>query len=114
MIMPDENGLYYCEDDDFKTQDTFSFLDHCELDYEWNLKVNPRYSVNLFKFLSQMWQLAIHDDLDAIEDNIQSMALLLTNASTDNFDAFLDECNVRVGMSKMSEELEELLNNDRD
>jgi hypothetical protein len=62
-----------------------------------------------------LWEMAIHDDLDAIEESIQSMALVLTNASTeDNFENFMQECNVRIGMHKMSEELERLLKDDRD
>lgn len=115
MIMPDSEGIYYCDNDDFRTQDIFSFLDHCELEFEWHLKVAPKYSLNLYMFLRTLWEMAIHDDLDAIEESIQSIALVLTNASTDeNFEEFMQECNVRVGMHKMGEELERLLKNDRD
>jgi len=115
MIMPDSEGVYHCENDDFATQDIFAYLDHCDLEFEWHLKVAPRYSLNLYMFLSTLWEMIIHDDFDGVEESIQSIALVLTNASTDdNFEQFMHECNVRIGMHKMAEELEGILKHDRD
>ena len=54
MLMPDEDGVFGCEDCGYRTPDVFDLLEHCETDFFWSVKLSRRYSFDLFQFLQAL------------------------------------------------------------
>ena len=93
MLFPDKDGLVYCEtlDCDYKTTDLFDFLDHCGVEFSWDVKVTPKYSFDLFQFLSVVSEVVNHGDLQEAYEIIQGASFLFVNASSDELDDFIEE-----------------------
>lgn len=112
MLVPIEGHFECSESDcDFSTCDLFDFMEHCGVEYSWNVKLNKRYSFDLFTFLDLLNQMANVGDLDALYDHIQSATLLMINASGDELEDFLEESIVQSEMSDIMDGVERLLKN---
>lgn len=96
MLFPNDDGQLQCEtkDCDFKTTDLFEFLDHCGIEFTWDVRVTPKYSFDLFQFLQTLSSIVDAGDLDQAYDVIQDVGFLFTNASSGDLDDFIDECIV--------------------
>lgn len=113
MLMPNDEGLYTCEADDcdFATVDVFDFLDHIGVDFDWAVRLNKRYSFDLFEFLYTLSHYTDMGDLDAIYDHVQSAALLMVNASGPDIDEFIEESVVATEMPTIMNQVEGMLRN---
>ena len=110
MLIP-EDGHFKCLEGkcDFSTCDLFEFMEHCGVEYEWGVRLNKRYTFDLYQFLSILNDLTNIGDLDAMYDHVQSATLLLINASGDELEDFIEESVVQSEMSEVMEGLERLL-----
>ena len=110
MLMPVDGHFECSESDcDFVTCDLFEFMEHCGVEYSWNVRLNKRYSFDLFLFLDMLNNLTNIGDLDAIYDHVQSAVLLLINASGDELEDFMEESVVQSEMSDVMDGIERLL-----
>ena len=93
MLFPDKDGLVSCEtkDCDFSTTDLFDFLDHVGVEFTWDVRVTPKYSFDLFKFLQVLSDMVDHGDLEEAYQVVQDTAFLFVNASSDELDDFIEE-----------------------
>lgn len=110
MLMPDD-GHFDCKEPDcnFSTCDLFEFMHHCGVEYSWNVKLDKRYKLDLFEFLTTLNDIVEVGDLDAAYDHIQSTTLLLVNASGDDLQRFIEEAVVRSEMDNVMSGIEGLL-----
>lgn len=110
MLIP-VDGHFECLEPkcDFATCDLFEYMEHCGVEYEWGVRLNKRYTFDLFQFLSILNDLTNVGDLDAMYDHVQSAVLLLVNASGDELEDFIEETVVQSEMSEVMEGLERLL-----
>lgn len=93
MLFPDKDGLVSCEtaDCDYQTTDLFDFLDHVGVEFTWDVKVTPKHSFDLFKFLQVISDAVNHGDLEDAYQIVQDTAYLFVNASSDELDDFIEE-----------------------
>ena len=93
MLFPDKDGLVNCETAgcDFSTVDLFDFLDHVGVEFTWDVRVTPKYSFDLFKFLQVLSDMVDHGDLEEAYQVIQDTGFLFVNASSDELDDFIEE-----------------------
>lgn len=110
MLVPID-GHFECSESDckFVTCDLFEFMEHCGVEYAWAVKLDKRYSFDLFEFLSILNNLVNIGDLDAIYDHVQSATLLMINASGDELQDFIEETVVQTEMEEVLNGIERLL-----
>ena len=109
MLMP-VNGHFSCQDDcDFTTCNVFEFLEHCGVEFGWEVKLNKRYSFDLFTFLQILSQLVDEGDLDGIFDHVQSATTLMINASDDDLEEYIEEAVVASELKDIINGAERLL-----
>lgn len=109
MLMPDENGFYGCEHDDYKTDNIFAYMQHAGLEFDWMVRLSGKYSFNMFTFLAQIAWHMTREEYDEVWHSIQGVALLFTNSSGDDFNEFLKETEVVSGTDEMFHQLEQFL-----
>jgi len=116
MLMPDEDGVFSCEDCDYKSPDVFDLLSHCETDFFWSVKLSRRYSFDLFQFLQALNELADDGDVDHIKDLSQAVALAFINSSEggDTFNKFITENIVRSNIDSVINDLEKMLKDENE
>jgi hypothetical protein len=109
MLLP-VNGHFSCQDNcDFTTCNVFEFLDHCGVEFGWEVKLNKRYSFDLFTFLQILSQLVDEGDLDGIFDHVQSATTLMINASDDDLEEYIEEAVVASELKDIINGAERLL-----
>jgi len=109
MLVP-VDGHFSCEDNcDFTTCNVFEFLDHCGVEFGWEVKLSKRYSFDLFTFLQILSQLVDEGDLDGIFDHVQSATTLMVNASDDDLEEYIEEAVVASEMKDIINGAERLL-----
>lgn len=109
MLVPDERGLYHCENDDYSTDNVFAYMQHADIEFDWMIKLDRKYSFNMFTFLNQLtWYLAEREYAEAWY-SVQSVALLFLNSTGEDFEEFLKEAEVISGMDDMFVEIEQYL-----
>jgi hypothetical protein len=109
MLVP-VDGHFSCQDDcDFTTCNVFEFLDHCGVEFGWEVKLNKRYSFDLFTFLKILNELVDQGDLDGIFDHVQSATTLMVNASDDELEDYIEEAVVASEMKDIINGAERLL-----
>lgn len=109
MLLPDSNGLFVCKKDDFKTDNLFEYMDHFGVEYDWMVRLNPKFTLNLFAFLNEMSTFLDEGDIDVAWEHLQSVVLLLINASGEDFDEFIEEAQVIAGSAEMLDQIERYL-----
>ena len=110
MLIP-VDGHFECSEPkcDFATCDLFEFMDHCGVEYSWNVRLNKRYSFDLFQFLEVLNKIVNTGDLDAMYDHVQSATLLLINSSGDELNEFIEEMIVQEEMEYVMDGIERIL-----
>jgi hypothetical protein len=109
MLVP-VDGHFSCQDDcDFTTCNVFEFLEHCGVEFGWEVKLNKRYSFDLFTFLQILSQLVDEGDLDGIFDHVQSATTLMINASDDDLEEYIEEAVVASELKDIINGAERLL-----
>jgi len=113
VLIPSENG-FSCEDCDFKTEDIFMFLEHCDICFSWNLRLSNRYSIDLYSILEEVNEMLTRGEVDAATDIIQSVTLALVNSSEGEktFHKFLSEAMTVESTVDMIHGIEEMLKRD--
>ena len=113
VLIPSENG-FSCEDCDFKTEDIFMFLEHCDICFSWNLRLSNRYSIDLYSILEEINEMLTRGEVDAATDIIQSVTLALVNSSEGEktFHKFLSEAMTVESTVDMIHGIEEMLKQD--
>lgn len=109
MIIPNEEGLFSCECKEFTTNNVFNYIDHKNEGYEWNVVLSRNYRFDLYQFLSFLDEAISKGDLAEIADHVQSVALLLLNASGGDLQRFVEESIVRCEIGGVIHGLEEML-----
>jgi hypothetical protein len=109
MLVP-VDGHFSCQDDcDFTTCNVFEFLEHCGVEFGWEVKLSKRYSFDLFTFLQILSQLVDEGDLDGIFDHVQSATTLMINASDDDLEEYIEEAVVASELKDIISGAERLL-----
>lgn len=109
MLLP-VNGHFNCQDDcNFSTCNVFEFLEHCGVEFGWEVKLNKRYSFDLFTFLQILSQMVDDGDLDGIFDHVQSATTLMINASEDDLEEYIEEAVVASELKDIINGAERLL-----
>jgi hypothetical protein len=110
MLMP-ENGYFNCAEIEcaFKTYNVFEYLEHCGVEYDWSVRLDRRFTFNMFDFLAILSQLVSEKDLEGISNHIQSAALMMVNASGDDFSDFVEEAVVQTEMEGILKDVEGML-----
>ena len=112
-LIPSDEG-FSCEDCDFKTEDIFLFLEHCDICFSWNLRLSNRYSIDLYSILEEINATLVQGQVDAAIDIIQSVTLALVNSSEGerSFHKFLNEAMTVESTVDMIQGIEEMLKQD--
>jgi hypothetical protein len=113
VLIPSEEG-FSCADCDFKTEDIFMFLEHCDVCFSWNLRLSNRYSIDLYSILEEINELLMQKEIDAATDIVQSVTLALVNSSEGEktFHRFLSEAMTVESTVDMIHGIEEMLKQD--
>jgi len=93
MLFPDKDGLVHCEtaDCDYDTTDLFDFLEHCGIEFTWDVRITPKHSFDLFQFFQVISDAINHGDLEEAYQMVQDTAFVFVNASSDELDDFIEE-----------------------
>jgi hypothetical protein len=110
VLIPSDKG-FECKDCDFKTEDIFLFLEHCDVSFTWGLRLSNRYSLNLFTILEEINSCLQNDHAECALDLVQSISLALVNASEgeQSFHKFVNEAMTKELATDMVESIEEML-----
>jgi hypothetical protein len=109
MLLPEQDGKFVCKADDFRTDNLFTYMDHFGVEYDWMVRLNHKFTLNLFSFLSEMAYFLNEDKIDDAWEHLQSVTLLLINASGEDFDEFIEEAQLIAGSVEMFEQIERYL-----
>jgi hypothetical protein len=113
MLMPQDDGTFICKKDNFKTGNIFEYMNHFGVEYDWMVKLNPRYNFNMFTFLNELNDLVLLGDMEEACILIQSVSLMLVNASGEDFEEFVEEAEVISGTKEMFDQLERFLDENK-
>lgn len=109
MLLPDEDGMYRCEHQEFSTENIFEYMHHAGMDFDWMVKLNRKYSFNMFTFLEQLaWNMS-EKNYKQVWHSVQGVALLFVNSSGDDFEEFMKETEVVSSADDMFEQIEDFL-----
>jgi hypothetical protein len=113
VLIPSDKG-YECSDCDFKTDDIFLFLEHCDVSFNWGLRLSNRYSLDLFSILEEINHQLEHEHVECAKDLVQSIVLALVNASEgeQSFHKFVNEAMTVELATDMMKGIEEMLKKD--
>lgn len=115
MLMRDKSGVFRCEDNySFATADIFEFMDHCGIEFGWQVRLNKRFSFDLYTFLGLLNDTVNKGDLDDAWTIIQDATLMMVNTSEGDLEEFVEETVVASEMNNMMSDLERLLKRDDD
>jgi hypothetical protein len=112
MLIQNSKGQFTCEDENFKTTDVFEYLDHAGVEFKWGVKLSGKTTLDLFAMLYSVNNALLIDNLDEAYDVIQSAALLLVNASSNEVDDFIEEAVVRATSKELISGIEGMLKNE--
>lgn len=113
MLMPENDGTFICKKDNFRTGNIFDYMEHYGVEYDWMVRLNPRYTFNLFTFLNEINSLILKADFEEAYTLVQSVSLMMVNASGEDFDEFVEEAEVIAGTQEMFDQLERFLDDGR-
>jgi hypothetical protein len=113
LLIPSEQG-FSCEDCDFKTEDIFLFLEHCDICFSWNLRLSNRYSIDLYSILEHINEVLSQGQIAPAMEIVQSVTLALVNSSEGEktFHKFLNEAMTVESTVDMLQGIEEMLKQD--
>jgi len=110
MLMP-EDGHFNCAESEceFTTCNVFEYLEHCGVEYNWSVRLDKRFTFNMFDFLAILSELVDNADLESVSNHVQSAALMMVNASGDDFSSFVEEAVVQTEMEGILKDVEGML-----
>lgn len=109
-FLPSADGYIECPQDcTFKTRNIFELLDHMNVEYAWSVKVDKKYSFDMFDFLALLDDHIRHEEYEDVRRHIQSAAILFINASNGTVGKFFEESIVREQLPEMYRELDKIL-----
>jgi hypothetical protein len=113
VLIPSDEG-FRCEDCEFKTEDIFLFLEHCDICFSWNLRLSNRYSIDLYAILEEVNAMLVQGQVTHAIEIIQSVTLALVNSSEGEktFHKFLNEAMTVESTVDMLQGIEEMLKQD--
>jgi hypothetical protein len=113
VLIPSDEG-FRCEDCDFKSDDIFLFLEHCDICFSWNLRLSNRYSIDLYAILEEVNAMLVQGQVAAAIEIVQSVTLALVNSSEGEktFHKFLNEAMTVESTVDMLQGIEEMLKQD--
>jgi len=113
VLIPSDEG-FRCEDCEFKTEDIFLFLEHCDICFSWNLRLSNRYSIDLYAILEEVNVMLVQGQIAHAIEIIQSVTLALVNSSEGEktFHKFLNEAMTVESTVDMLQGIEEMLKQD--
>lgn len=111
VLIPHEKG-FECRDCDFVSDDIFLFLEHCDIEFSWAVRLSNRYTLDLYSILEEINQQLQSDHIDCAIDLVQSVALAMVNASEgeQSFHKFITEAMTVEATHELMEGIEEMLN----
>ena len=112
MLIQNNKGQFVCEGENFKTTDVFEYLDHAGVEFRWGIKLSKNTSLDMFTFLTLLNDALLTGELEEAYDMVQSTALLLVNASSQEADDYIEEMVVRATSKDMIRSMEEMLKNE--
>jgi hypothetical protein len=109
-FLPRPDGYIECPQDcTFKTKDIFELLDHMNVEYAWAVKIDKKYSFDMFEFLAMLNDHIVHGEYEEVGRHIQSAATLFINASNGTVGKFFEETIVQEQLPRMYKELDKIL-----
>lgn len=109
-FLPKPDGYIECPQEcNFKTKDIFELLDHMNVEYSWAVRVDKKYSFDMFDFLALLNDHIIHREYEDIQRHIQSAAILFINASNGTAGKFFEEMIVQEQLPEMFKEVDKML-----
>lgn len=110
-MRPPVDGVFSCDkkECDFKTSNIFEFLEHCGVEFGWQIFLNKKYSFDFFTFLQHLTMMVDEGDLDAIYDHVQMATLLMVNASDGEIEEFIQDSIVREEVENGMSDIEKFL-----
>ena len=111
MIIPDKDGFFHCENKGcpFETDSLFELLDHNGVEYTWGVRLSPKHSFDMFKFLDGIDHAICHGDFNELHAIVQSALMLFINASTDELDDFIMESTIISESESLVNGIEKML-----
>lgn len=113
MIIPDKYGMFHCENKGcgFETDNLFDLLEHNGVEYTWGVRLSPKHSFDMFKFLDSLDHALCHpeESTEIIHETIQAALMLFINASTDELDDFIMESTIISESETMITGIESML-----
>ena len=88
-------------------------LEHCEIDFNWQVRMAGLYHFDLFHFLKNLNELMADGCYDTAREYTQGVALCYTNSfdGNANIQKMFEEILVRKNTSKIIEGMEGMLKN---
>lgn len=110
MLFPDDEGMFECDNGQcsYFTDDLFDMIAHHGVEYEWNVRLSPSHSFDLFKFLLSIDESL--EDPEELHQLVQSALMLFLNASRDELDDFIIESTIVTESDSMISSIERMLN----
>lgn len=115
VFIPKPDGTIECDKKcGFKTKDVFEWIDHANIEYSWGIRLDRRFTFDMFDFLYILNELLISGQYDEAKKHTQTAAILLINASNENLDKYVEESLVRQEMPILMAEVNEFLQKEAD
>lgn len=109
-FIPKPDGYIECPQEcSFKTKDIFELLEHMNVEYSWAVKIDKKYSFDMFEFLAMLNDHILHNEYEDVRRHIQSAAILFINASNGTASKFFEETIVREQLPEMFKEIDKIL-----
>ena len=110
IFMPKSDGTIPCAKQcGFETKDVFKWIEHSNLEYSWSIRLDKRFSFDMYEFLYILNDLLQHDETDEAIKHVQQATVLLINAANDEIKGFIEESIVRQEMPSMMSEITDIL-----
>lgn len=109
-FLPKKDGTIEClKKCGFKTKDVFEWVEHANIEFAWSIRLDKRFSFDMFDFLYIMNELLKSGQYDEAYKHTQNAAILLINASNDELTSFVEEQIIRQEMPTLMEEVNDVL-----
>lgn len=110
IFMPMSDGTIPCAKQcGFITKDVFKWIEHSNLEYSWSVRLDKRYSFDMYDFLYILNDLLQHNEIDEGIKHVQQATVLFINAANDEMKGFIEESVVRQEMPNMMSEITDIL-----
>jgi hypothetical protein len=111
MFVPNKEGIYKCQECEFTTNNVFIMLNHCEMQFQWNVQMVGKHHVDIFQILETLDELIEEQAFDTVREYVQGIALCYVNSFDGdvNLTKMFEEILVRKNTGKIIEGMEKML-----